>query len=260
MNIDRQFEEFMMSKNYSTSTIQSYSSCLKSLISNYGVRLSRIPEKELTSYLSKLSPSSIRQNVGMMKILYRDILNQKNKSFKFKYPRKEKRLPQPIDKTHLLFKINSVKNLKHKAIMSVAYSVGLRVSEVINLKITDIDSKRMMIRIEQAKGKKDAFLPLTEKVLLLLREYYLVYKPKQYLFNGQNSLKYSATSCNKIIKRYVGDQYHFHQLRHSTATHLHESGVSLLNIQNLLRHESPKSTEIYAKVSNLHLKSLPLGI
>jgi integrase/recombinase XerD len=260
MNTKTQFKEFLLCKNYCNSTIESYCSCLNKLIDKYGHELHRVSEKELTSYLSTLSISLIKQNIGMMRILYRDIIGQKAKSIKFKYPRREKRLPQPIDKTHLLSNIYLIENLKHKAIMSIAYSVGLRVSEVINLKISDIDSKRMMIRIEQAKGKKDAYLPLTEMVLLLLREYYLSYKPKEYLFNGQNSLRYSSTSCNKIIKKYIGNQYHFHQLRHSTATHLHESGVSLLDIQNLLRHESSKSTEIYAKVSNKHLKTLPLPI
>lgn len=255
------FETFLKCKNYSQNSIQSYVSCIKSYLIHFKKSPQNITINEIYEYISGInSYSGKKQLIGSLNIFHKNVCVQPKKIAKIRYPRKEKRLPQPIDKGFLLTRINNISNLKHKAIISIAYSVGLRVSEVINLKISDIDSKRMMIRIEQAKGKKDAYLPLSEKVLELLRLYYIEHKPEEYLFNGQNSPQYSSTSCNKIIKKYIGSQYHFHQIRHSCATHLHESGVSLLDIQNLLRHESPKTTMIYAKVSQKHLKSLPLPI
>ena len=178
----------------------------------------------------------------------------------FKRPRKEKKLPQIIDKNFLLKKISKIQNLKHKAIISIAYSVGLRVSEVINLRLEDIDSKRMLINIRQAKGRKDRIVPLSTNILSLLREYYTEYKPKEYLFNGQNSLQYSSESCNKLVKHYIGNEYHFHLLRHSTFTTLLESGTDLRIIQNIAGHASSKTTEIYTHVSNQLLSKVPLPI
>jgi len=142
----------------------------------------------------------------------------------------------------------------------LAYSVGLRVSEVINLKICDIDSKRMVININQAKGRKDRVVPLTENMLNLLRYYYIQYKPKEYLFNGQFDLKYSSTSCNQIVKKYLGEDYHFHLLRHSCFTNLTGQNEDIRTIQKLAGHSSSKTTEIYCQVSKNTLKNLPLAI
>lgn len=142
----------------------------------------------------------------------------------------------------------------------LAYSVGLRVSEVINLKITDIDSSRMIITIRQAKGKKDRVVPLSPNVLNVLREYFKEFKPKVFLFNGQFDPQYSATSCNAIVKQYLGNRYHFHLLRHSCFTNLLEGGTDLRIIQKIAGHASSKTTEIYTHVSTqlLHKVALPV--
>jgi site-specific recombinase XerD len=142
----------------------------------------------------------------------------------------------------------------------LTYSVGLRVSEVINLKIEDIDSKRMIIHIKNAKGRKDRIVPLSENILKLLRGYFLKYKPKTYLFNGQKSIIYSSGSCNKIVKKYLGEKYHIHQLRHSCFTYLLECGVGLRIIQKIAGHSSSKTTEIYTHVSNQMLNKIKLPI
>lgn len=118
----------------------------------------------------------------------------------------------------------------------LGYSVGLRVSEVINLKIGDIDSKRMIINIKNSKGRKDRIVPLSPNILTLLRDYYQEFKPKEYLFNGQNSLQYSSESCNQLVKKYISSKYHFHLLRHSCFTHLIESGVDCRIIQKIAGH------------------------
>lgn len=219
--------------------------------------------KDFQSYLDNYDFTSISQQnqvISAIKFLYKYGLNKKYDKVSFERPRKEKKLPQVIDKEFLLDKIDKIRNLKHKAIISLAYSTGMRVSEVINLKIEDIDSKRMLIHINNGKGRKDRVVPLSENILKLLRTYFRKYYPKEYLFNGQNSLQYSSTSCNKIVKKYIGNDYHFHLLRHSNATSLLESGVDLRKIQKLLGHSSSKTTEIYTHVSNNELKLLPLPL
>jgi site-specific recombinase XerD len=181
--------------------------------------------------------------------------------FKYiEYPRSEKKLPRVIDKKFLLDKLSLIQNKKHKAILTLAYSTGMRVSEVCNLKIIDIDSKRMVVIIRQSKGRKDRIVALSQKVLEILREYFLEYNPKEYLFNGQFDLQYSHTSCNAIVKQYLGKEYHFHLLRHSNATALLEAGTDLRIIQKHLGHSSSKTTEIYTHVSTNILQSMALPI
>ncbi|MBT7145259.1 MAG: tyrosine-type recombinase/integrase [Bacteroidetes bacterium] len=146
-------------------------------------------------------------------------------------------------------------NLKHKCILSIIYSAGLRVSEAISLKVKDIDSDRGMIIIRQSKGKKDRISLLSNKILLLLRTYYSLYKPKEYLFEGSKGGKYTSSSIHKIVKKAANEAnitktVSTHTLRHSFATHLLEQGVSLRYIQTILGHESSKTTEIYTHVSS----------
>jgi site-specific recombinase XerD len=132
----------------------------------------------------------------------------------------------------------------------------MRVSEVCNLLISDIDSKRMIITIRQSKGKKDRIVALTPKVLEILRTYFKAYKPNLYLFNGQFEPQYSHRSCNQIVKKYIGSDCHFHQLRHSNATALLEAGTDLRIIQKHLGHASSKTTEIYTHVSTNILQNV----
>ncbi|MFV8336453.1 tyrosine-type recombinase/integrase [Flavobacterium sp. RSP29] len=165
-----------------------------------------------------------------------------------------------IEKEFLLNAIAKITNAKHKAIIALAYSTGMRVSEVCNLKIADIDSKRMIIAIRQSKGRKDRIVGLSEKILEILRIYFAEYHPKEFLFNGQFDLQYSHTSCNQIVKKYLGKEYHFHLLRHSNATALLEAGTDLRIIQKHLGHASSKTTEIYTHVSTNVLSKMALPI
>ena len=155
----------------------------------------------------------------------------------------------------------NVANLKHRCILMTLYSGGLRRSELINLKIGDIDSERMLIRIRNSKGNKDRCTLLSENLLVLLRLYYRTYKPKTWLFEGPGGKQYSATSVENIFRRALkkaGISKHAtpHTLRHSFATHLLEQGVNLRYIQELLGHSSSRTTEIYTRVSTSKLSQI----
>ena len=249
--------------NYSKNTIEIYSHYTDKFLSKVNKYTDHITGADFQTYLNDFDFTSISQQnqvISAIKFFYDKVLQRKYGKVDFKRPRKIKQLPKVIDKNHLKSSILSISNLKHKVILALAYSVGLRVSEVINLKIKDIDSDRMMILIKSAKGNKDRYVPLSPDILVMMRRYYTAYKPITYLFNGQKGGKYSATSCNQLVKKYIGKQYHFHQLRHSAFTSLIESGVDTRIIQQLAGHSSIKTTEIYTHISNHILTNLPLAI
>lgn len=263
-NYLQNYERDLKFINFSKETIKNYCSNVK-LFLDYFVKKDspkHISGDEIKNYLIKVSSNTNYQNAvhSSIKKFYDITIKQRNK-FNFIPPaKKEKKLPVVIDVEDLVSKIDAIQNLKHKAILLLTASVGLRVSEVINLKIENINSTTMEIRIIEAKGKKDRIVPLTTKVLDLLRLYFIIYKPKQYLFNGQsNAPQYTDRSCNQLVKKYIGKQYHMHTLRHSTATGLYEKGTDLKLIGDLLGHKSRKTTEIYTHTSIKSLKKLPLA-
>jgi site-specific recombinase XerD len=152
-------------------------------------------------------------------------------------------------------------NLKHKAILATIYSAGLRVSELLNLKIKDIDSNSMLIRIEQSKGKRDRYVVLSEKLLLLLRDYFKHYHPKIFLFEGQSGGQYSARSIQVVFKNCVlaakiDLPVSVHTLRHCFATHLIESGTDVRFVQELLGHASIRTTMIYTHLTDLKKRKI----
>jgi site-specific recombinase XerD len=178
-----------------------------------------------------------------------------NRFYSIERPRKEKQLPEVLAKEEIIKIINSTNNIKHRCIVGLLYSSGLRRSELLNLTITDIDSKRMVVKINNAKGNKDRISILSPSILKDLRHYYKAYQPKKYLFEGQKGNKYSVTSVLNIIsaatkKAGILKRVTPHMLRHSFATHLLENGTDLRHIQLLLGHSSTKTTEIYTHVAN----------
>lgn len=258
------YERDLKAIRFSNETIKNYCSNVKLFLEYFKSKDSpkHISSDEIKNYLIEKSKNSNYQNAihSSIKKFYDLTIKQSNK-FNFIPPaKKERKIPLVIDVDELVQKIDKIKNTKHKAILSLTSSVGLRVSEIINLKIADIDSKNMQIYIKLAKGKKDRILPLTQKVLDILRLYFQQYKPKEYLFNGQFDLQYSDRSCNQIVKKYIGKQYHMHTLRHSAATGLYEKGIDLKLIGDLLGHKSRKTTEIYTHTSVKSLQKLPLAV
>lgn len=168
------------------------------------------------------------------------------------YPRASSTLPPVMSKEEILSVINGVKNVKHKTILILLYSTGMRVSEIVNCKIADIDSKNMRIKIVQGKGAKDRYTIMSDQVLLELRAYYLIYKPKEYLFNGTKAgTKYSVRSIQHLMQKALlnaglqSKDYTVHTIRHSFATHLLDNGTDLYTIKELLGHTSLQTTMRY---------------
>ena len=249
--------------NYSSRTNEIYLHYIRKFLETVGKYPQHLVSSDFQNYLNGYNFSSISQQnqiINAIKFLYEKALNKKYEKVDFQRPRKERHLPRVIDKYTLIEKINNVKNLKHKAILSIGFSVGLRVSEVCNLKIADIDSKRGYICIKNAKGKKDRFVPLSNNLLTVLREYYKAYHPVDYLFNGQFSKRYSEGSCEQIYHTHIDKNTGFHTLRHSAATSILADGGDLMSIQKLLGHNSVKTTMIYTHVTDSMLKKLPLAI
>jgi site-specific recombinase XerD len=265
MKILEVFENKLRYKNYSINTIKVYKQTLYQYFKETNCKDPySITTKSIIDYLEHKKFTSVSQQnqfIGCLKLFAKYILDKKDIHLdKIERPRAEKKLPKIIEKEFLLSQLEKIENKKHKALLTLVYSTGMRVSEVCNLKQTDIDSKRMIITIRQSKGRKDRIVPLTQKVLELLRDYHREYRPKEYVFNGQFSLQYSDRSCNQIVKKYIGPEYHIHLLRHSNATALLESGTDLRIIQKHLGHSSSKTTEIYTHVSTAILQKMNLPI
>ncbi|MFY0714330.1 site-specific integrase [Seonamhaeicola sp. NFXS20] len=247
-------------KQYANNTVKTYISCFERFINHFPHKnIDLIDELDVRNYLMHLnqnnwSASYINQSINSIKFYYEVVLGLPNRFYQIERPRKQKKLPVVLSKTEIHQLINATSNIKHKCILSLLYSAGLRRSELINLKIEDIDSSRMLIKINNAKGNKDRYTLLAHTVLKDLRKYYLQYKPSKYLFEGQKKEKYSATSISNILtaaankiklKKHITP----HTLRHSFATHLLEDGTDIRYIQLLLGHNSTKTTEIYTHVA-----------
>ncbi len=248
-------------QGYSNKTIKAYSGHMRRFM-KYNPEYSAYNEKIIKSYVLSLkekgncSHSYISQLIGSLKFWYVKVMKIPEFEFCIPHPRKAKKLPNILSKKEIQNIISAIQNLKHKTIIMLIYSAGLRVSEAAQLKVSDINSQRGLIRITQGKGKKDRVTLLSEKVLKVLRVYYNGYRPEYWLFPGANSEKPITTrSIQNIFERAckkadIKKKATVHWLRHSFATHLLESGVDLRFIQELLGHESSKTTEIYTHVSN----------
>ncbi len=265
MKILKIFEEKLRYKNYSEKSVKLYVSYLHLFLKEGNIKDPyQVTTSKIIQFLENKNYSSTSQQnqyIGCLKLFAKYILNKKDVHIsKIERPKSEKKLPQVIDGEFIKDQLSKIQNIKHRSILTLTYSVGLRVSEIVNLKIEDIDSKRMIIQIKNAKGKKDRIVPLSKTVLELLREYFKEYRPKDHLFNGQSGGKYSIQSCQKIYKKYIDEKSSIHTLRHSSFTNLLESGTDLRIIQKIAGHSSSKTTEIYTHVSNQILSKVNLPI
>lgn len=254
-------------KKYANNTVKSYVSTFETFINHYKTKeLIAINDLDVRKYILKLvqdgkSNSYINSTINSIKFYYESVLGMPNRFYDIERPRKQQKLPKVLSKEDVLSIISNTNNLKHKCVVSLLYSSGMRRNELINLKITDIDSKRMLIRIESAKGNKDRYTLLSHALLKDLREYYKQYSPKKYLVEGLYGKQYSGQSIGKIVinaavKAGIAIPVTPHMLRHSFATHLLEAGVDLRQIQVLLGHSSSKTTEIYTHVATTTFKTI----
>ena len=232
------------------------------LAKHYSKSPDELGENEIKEYLlhlkeSGLADGTFRFYAAGIKFLYSATLQQRWVD-DIKFGRRPLKLPVVLDLSEVEALFSVTDNIKHKAVLMIMYSSGLRISELMNLKITDIDSKRMMVYIRQGKGGKDRYSILSQRALQCLRQYWREYHPKEWLFEGNKGSHLCMTSIRNIFvdaKKRAGIKKPAspHTLRHSFATHLIESGVSLHHVQLLLGHRSPNTTTVYLHVSNMNL-------
>jgi integrase/recombinase XerD len=254
------FVQLLTIRRYSYKTIQSYKNYLIKFL-NYIIpgRPEEITIQEIEDYInkqvsySKISLTNQKQLVGAIQIFFRELLCRKvdlNHLYPDKY---EHKLPITFSKEEIQIILNNTTNLKHKAILTTIYSAGLKLEELINLKLADIDSKNMRITIRKGGDKKCRFVMLSKKLLILIREYLKVHEPKIYLFEGQHGGKCSSRCIQQILaktlaKVKIKKQASINTLRHSFATHLLENGTDIHLIQELLGHRNIKTTQIYTYI------------
>ena len=268
VSLPEDYLELLARKRYSQNTVKTYTTYFRQfLIYFHGRDPLSIKKDEINAYILELirtrgiSSSQQNQRINAIKFFYEKVLGRRKEYYMITRPTKEKRLPTVLTKGEVEQILAKCKNLKHKCILMTLYSGGLRRSELINLKIKDIDSKRMLIRITNSKGNKDRYTLLSRVLLGQLRLYYKAYRPENWLFEGPRGKPYSATSIENIFRRAlkktnITKHASPHTLRHSFATHLLEQGINLRYIQELLGHSSSKTTEIYTRVSNHKLSQI----
>jgi len=251
-------------RKYSPKTVKAYIHYNEDLLKISGKNLSDITESDIKDYLfylveqRKVATSTLNIAINALKFYYGTILKRKF-LYEIKRPRKDRKLPVVLGREEVVRILSSVENIKHKAILMLIYSAGLRVSEVVKLRAEDIDKERQLIHIRGAKGRKDRYTTLSDQVLTVLREYWKEYKPDIWLFPGAKPGSHLGTrSVEKIFtgackKAGIRKEVSVHSLRHSFATHLLEGGTDLRYIQELLGHKSSKTTEIYTHVSKKEL-------
>ena len=262
------FIRYLNSKRYSPNTIKVYSDSISTFLRYFSMKdITDISNDDLidfnNNYILKNNFSSSFQNqvVNAVKLYFSAIQHKKIDVELIHRPRREKVLPNVLSKEEIKAILDTPYNLKHRAMLAMIYSCGLRRGELLSLTKFDVDSKRMVVIIRMAKGKKDRIVPLSPKILNLLRDYYKSYTPKEFLFEGQGGGKYSEKSLENVLKQSLFKARNkkpvtLHWLRHSYATHLLESGTDLRYIQDLLGHKSSKTTEIYTHVSTKNIQNI----
>lgn len=245
------FVDWMEFKRYSPNTIRNYKPCLERFLEHYDSVYdipSRIPEKEIVVYLKQSkSYSLVKQEIGCLKLFYKYIIKQPLKFKYIQYPRKDHKKPILLSKDELKRLFSAIENVKHKTILSIVYATGVRVSELLDIKLSDIDRSNGVIHIMSGKGSKQRMVTMNDNLLGIIEKYYRRFKPKVYLIENPQGGKYSKSSINSFIKKYcelagIKKNVSIHHFRHLYASHSLEAGENLYNTQNALGHLSPKTT------------------
>lgn len=246
---------------YSDNTIKIYKSSFEEFINYYHkFDINKIDETQIISFLRylvierKVSTSYQNQVINAIKFYYEKVLGGQRKFYFIDRPKKERALPTVLNDQEVISLFKHVENIKHKCILMLAYSAGLRLGEIVRLKLVDFDRERMQIRVVQSKGKKDRYAKLSTRFLAVLDAYTAKYRPKEYVFEGAKGEDYSPSSIQNIIKAVsqkagIQKRTTMHTLRHTFATHSLENGVDLRYIQSMMGHENSKTTEIYTHIT-----------
>lgn len=271
--LDRHYQKMKL-KHYSDSTIRVYQSNLAQFFNYFNESdLTVLTKEQIEGFVfelvKKYKISEQKQNmmINAIKSYYEHTLGMPREFYNITRPKRSKDLPNTLSESEVLAIINAPENIKHKAILHTIYSAGLRIGEVIRLRVKDVRSHDGFLFIKDSKGKKDRHTVLSPLLLDLLRNYYKVHKPSYWLFEGQDGGQYSATSIQQIYRRAVKETGSNpwstpHTLRHSFATHLMQRGVNIRYIQTALGHSSTKTTEVYTRVLSINSKTLksPLDV
>jgi site-specific recombinase XerD len=264
----KRFIEEIQLKGYSENTLKTYRN-------EFGIYLHYLKEipaqsctvEDIRNYILycinelQLSEATIHSRINAVKFYYEQVLRRERFLIEIPRPKKPLQLPKVIAPADIKRLFATADNLKHNTMLKLCYGLGLRVSEIVNLKIKDIDSKAMQVFIERTKGKKDRYVNLPESILPQLRAYFTEYKPKVYLFEGQYGGQYSSRSAqqvfkNALLKAKINKTVGIHSLRHSFATHLLEQGTDIRFIQELLGHSDIKTTLLYTEVSDKSIRKI----
>ncbi|MCU0392415.1 MAG: site-specific integrase [Thermoflexibacter sp.] len=260
--------ETLQLKAYSPNTIKTYRNEFAQLL--YVLKDKNVDELDATRLRSyflycvntlQLSENTLHSRINAVKFYFEQVLKREKFFFEIPRPKKPSLLPKVISVQDIKKLFEVTENLKHNTMLKLCYGMGLRVSEIVNLKITDIDSGRMQVLVEQSKGKKDRYVNLPESILEQLRAYFKEYKPKKYLFEGQYGDQYSSRSAQQVFKdamekAKINKKIGIHGLRHSFATHLLEAGTDVKFIQELLGHSDIKTTMLYTHVSQKNIQKI----
>lgn len=264
----RSLESWMHSRRYSPLTIKTYLDSLRVLARwMHPLVLQEIKHEDFIRFNNEyilaqgFSASYQNQMVNALKLFLKQIGHSPINLDQIHRPRRSFRLPHILSRQEVKRILEALSNRKHRAMLSLIYACGLRRSEVLNLKLTDVQSDRGFLFVAHSKGDKDRVVPLSQKLLIQLREYYLDYRPRVFLFEGQGGGKYAPKSLQLVFQKAIEEAgickpATLHWLRHSYATHLLESGTDIRYIQELLGHSSSRTTEIYTHVSNRELKKI----
>jgi site-specific recombinase XerD len=268
------FYLYLKGKRYSPSTLQTYTFFVADFINFYTKKaLEELTNRDVELFIEKVfiernySVSSQRQFVSALKLFIVFYPQTKINDLVLERPKRSRQLPSVLSQEEVLSIIQSTQNLKHRAIIALLYSCGLRISELINMKLADFHIERKQLIVKNGKGRKDRYVSLADSFLPLLSNYYNSYKPKIYFVEGQNGGKYSAESVRQFLRKSclnakIKKNVTPHTLRHSYATHLLENGVDIRYIQSLLGHAKPETTMIYTHVKRKDLMEIqnPLDV
>jgi len=268
-SLKEQIVEDLQLKGITPRTQRDYLRAVNNLENYFGKSPEELGEEEVKQYLvhmmedKNLSRGTYKYYTAGIKSLYNTTLNRPEGVENISYPKSQTKLPVVLDLAEVKALLSLTENLKHRALLTITYSAGLRVSEAARLKVTDIDSKRMMVRVQQGKGGKDRYSILSQKALKLLRQYWRQYRPNDWVFEGQKEDTHIGYTAIRHIFLEAKERAGIikpaspHTLRHSFATHLLEAWTSLHHVQLLLGHCSPTTTTVYLHVSKINLSKVP---